>query len=77
MRLEEEIKKNSSNKQQDLLPLNLHGLARAISKVTRLLFWPSVCGLGSRQGEILISQKYVKGRRKKGDGEKKDYLQRA
>lgn len=74
VRLEEEIKKNSSNKQQGLLPLNLQCFTRAISKVTRLQFWPRICGSGSQQGEILISPKYVKGRRKRGDGEKKRLL---
>lgn len=77
MRLGEEIKKSSRNKQQDLLPLNPQGFTRVITKVTRLLFWPRICGLGSQEGEILISQKYVKGRRKRGREKKKDYLQRA
>lgn len=65
-RLGEEIKRIISNKQQDLLPLNLRAFPRVIAKVTGLLFWPRICGLGSREGEILISQKYVKGRRKRG-----------
>lgn len=44
---------------------------RAISEVTWLLFGARICGLRSQEGEILISQKYVKGRRGQGGGEEK------
>lgn len=74
VRLGDEIKKNSSNKQQDLLPLYPQGFTRAVTKVTRLLFGPRICGWGSQEGEILISQKYVKGRRKRGTRKKKRLL---
>lgn len=48
--------------------LSLH---KGNSEVTWLLFGARICGLRSQEGEILISQKYVKGRRRRGGGEKK------
>lgn len=52
-------------------PPSLQGLRRVIMKVTWLRFWPRICGLGSQQGEILISQKYVKERTRQGREKKK------
>lgn len=68
---------NKKEQQQQTTGSSSTQLARAISKVTKLLLWPRIWGLGSQEDEILISQKYVKGRKKRETGKKKDYLQRA
>lgn len=61
---------NKKERQQQTTGSSSIQLARAISKVTKLLLW----GLGSQEDEILISQKYVKGRKKRETEKKKKRL---
>lgn len=61
---------NKKERQQQTTGSSSIQLARAISKVTKLLLW----GLGSQEDEILISQKICKGKEEKGDGKKKRLL---